>query len=884
MAKMRWCIALLGLILAVDGVLFASEPAKTTKVGPRQTIQLESGWQIQSSCKTKALGPAISTVGFHERDWLPTSVPSTVLAAQVTAGQFKDPFFGKNLLSIPGTDYPVGKIYANLPTTADSPYACSWWYRKTFTVPNSWTRSVWIRFNGINYRGNLWINGKQVANDQDIRGAYRRYDFDISKYIERGKPNAVAVETFIQSPTDLGINFVDWNPAPADKSMGLWRDVWLSESGPVTLQNPAVFTHFVDDQLSAAELSVVADLENHSDRVARSTVKGMIGAISFQQDVTLGSGEKKTVRFTASEFPQLKVQDPKIWWPAQYGKPELQQLKMSVSVAGSVSDAKALRFGIREVDGKLNDKGYLQFRVNRRNILIRGGGWSPDMFYREPAKRLQQELRYVRDMGLNTVRLEGKLGSDKLFDLADEMGILIMAGWCCCDHWEHWDKWAPEDLDIARASLYSQISRLRAHPSVFVWLNGSDGPPPANVESAYIDVLKERDWPNPFVSSAAARTTTVTGPSGVKMSGPYDYVPPEYWYLDKQKLGGAYGYNTETGPGPAIPSAEDVRRTLPKESWWPMDDVWNYHAGLGKFAQYNIFTAAMTSQYGAPTGLEDYTRKAQLMTYDGERAMFESYSANKYTSTGVIQWMLNNAWPSFIWHLYDYYLEPGGGYFGTKKANEPVHILYRYDERTVAVVNSSLSSLQGLTAYARVFDFAGKELYHNDQKLDLQPDASANLFAIPDQKGTTFLRLELKDAAGKTVSDNFYAVPEKIAELDWEKSNYFYTPAVHYADYRDLDAMPKTTLTASLRHDSASRATVTLKNDGNAVAFFVHARLVDPKTGLEATPVLWSSNFVSLLPGERRTMQVELPPSHVALELKVEGWNTTTRSTPSPRH
>jgi len=477
-------------------------------------------------------------------------------------------------------------------------------------------------------------------------------------------------------------------------------------------------------------------------------------------------------------------------------------------------------------------------------------------------------------MSLNTVRLEGKLGTEDIFNIADEMGVMIMAGWCCCDHWEHWDKWAQGDLAIANASLYSQISRLRAHPSVFVWLNGSDGPPPAEVESTYIATLKERDWANPFISSASTRATTVTGPSGVKMTGPYDYVPPEYWYIDKQKYGGAYGFNTETSPGPAIPSAMNVRRTLPKSSWWPQDDVWNFHGGLGEFAQFTNFNTGMKAQFGEAKDLDEYARKAQWMAYDGERAMFEAYSANKYTSTGVIQWMLNNGWPSFIWHLYDYYLVPGGGYFGAKKANEPLHILYRFDDRSIAVVNSELVAHDGLEASARLLDLAGKEVFSKKVPVTVGADAVTTLFAVPAEKGSHFLKLELKDKTGKTVSDNFYVVSDKLAEFDWEKSTFFYTPSPSFADYKDLDGLAKGAVAARLRWINPTRAEVHLSNGGKNIAFLLHAQIVKSSSGEELAPVLWSDNFVSLLPGENRILTVTLPSGNKGgSELRVDGWN-----------
>ena len=161
------------------------------------------------------------------------------------------------------------------------------------------------------------------------------------------------------------------------------------------------------------------------------------------------------------------------------------------------------------------------------------------------------------------------------------------------------------------------------------------------------------------------------------MTGPYEYVAPSYWLTTKPThppvnqggCGGAHGFNTETSMGPAVPPIESLRAMLAKDHLWPIDDCWNYHAGGGEFKDIHVFTDALNARFGPPPAPRTTRVKSQLMTYEGIRAMFEAYSRNKYTSTGVIQWMLNNAWPSMIWHLYDFYLRPGGGYFGAKKAH-----------------------------------------------------------------------------------------------------------------------------------------------------------------------------------------------------------------------
>ena len=837
-------------------------------------MPLRDGWKLQSGCVTNAGGAAISLPGFSTGDWIPTSVPHTVLGAQVDAGVYPDPFFGMNLRKIPGTDYPIGKIYGYLPMSDASPYRCSWWYRTEFGSPTPHGGLTWLHFNGINYRANVWINGKQLANANDVAGAFRAYDFDISSYLVGDQKNALAVEVFAQTEKDLGIDFLDWNPAPADKSLGLWRDVSLSSSGPVTLRNPFVSTRFVREDLSLAEFTIVADVANHSEHAVHGEVRGSIGAIQVQQPVDLAAGERKVVRFTAQQFPQLSVKHPQVWWPYQYGASPLHELHVAFVADGRESDAQNIRFGIRTVESALDEMGYRQFRINGQKILIKGGGWAPDMFYREPRERLRQELEYVRHMGLNTVRLEGKLGSDDLFELADEMGILIMAGWQCCDFWQKWDQWTPKDHQIAAASTHSQISRLRAHPSVFVWLNGSDEAPIPSVENEALAVLKERDWPNPVLSAAADRKSSITGATGVKMSGPYDYVPPEYWYLDKDKVGGAFGFNTETSPGPAIPEPSSIRRTLPQASWWPIDEQWNYHAGLGKFAQYNLFNDAMAATYGPAKDFEDYQRKAQLMAYDGERAMFEAYGANKYAATGVVQWMLNNAWPSFIWHLYDYYLVPGGGYFGTRKANEPLHVLYRYDDHGVVVVNSTLVPHHELQVTANQVDFAGRQLSAQQAKVDVAADAVVVALSVPPSNATSFLKLELHDAGGRLVSDNFYWIPARLAQLDWAKSTYYYTPAAPYADMRDLMQLPQVTLQASAQQGPSGEIRVDLRNNGNAVAFFVRVRALHNDSQEDIAPVFWDDNYVSLLPGESRRLSLRaVGLDGQSLTIAIDGWN-----------
>ena len=838
---------------------------------------LREGWTLQSACKIQADGAAVSTTAFHPQSWTEVTVPATVLAAQVAAGEFKQPYFGMNLRSIPGTSYPIGKNFSNLPMPDDSPYRCGWWYRKTFTVPADRGKTLWLRFGGINYRATLWVNGKQVADDKQIAGAYRTYEFDVTKDLIPGKENVIAVETFAPTETDLGINWVDWNPCPPDKDMGLWGPVDLVTTGPVSLRSPLATTHFTDASLSEADLSVYAELHNASVHTVHGIVTGTVAGIKIEQPVELAANESKTVAFSPEQFPQLRVRNPRVWWPYQMGEPHLETLTLSFTEGGHASNEQSVRFGIREITSELTDKGFRLFHINGKPILIRGAGWSQDMLLRQDPEKLRDELHMVRDMHLNTIRLEGKLETDDFFRLTDEQGILVFLGWCCCDHWEHWDKWQPGTLDIATASLRSQMLRLRSHASLLVWLNGSDNPPPANVESAYLAVESETHWPNPVISSASATPTTVTGKSGVKMTGPYDYVAPSYWLIDTGKYGGAYGFNTETSPGPAIPTLSSLKKFIPADQLWPPDATWSYHFGGGEFKDLNVFDEAMKAVYGAPKDLADYIRIAQTMSYDSERAMYEGYSRNKYTSTGVIQWMLNNAWPSMIWHLYDYYLDVGGGYFGAKKACEPLHVQYSYDDHSVYVVNSMYQPSSHLTVSTRIYDSNLRELFAKETELQTTADSSTNALTIPDSvfagsSPITFIDLTLKSNAGKTLSRNFYWVPSKLTTWNWPKTDYTHTPALEHEDLTALHNLPQARIEASAAKEGNGVA-VHLHNPSKTLAFQVAVAATRPD-GEDIVPTLWSDNYLELMPDESVTITATLPahaPEKYAIT--VSAWN-----------
>ncbi|PYT94677.1 MAG: glycosyl hydrolase family 2 [Acidobacteria bacterium] len=849
--------------------------------GPTNRTYLHKNWQIQSSCEAKATGDQISLAGFDPAAWHKADIPATVVGALVTDKTYPDPNYATNLDSFPGMSHSNKQLFANQDMPEGSPFRCSWWYRTEFPAPAGVEKNVWLNFLGINYRANIWVNGQKIADTNDVAGTYRAYEFNITKFLKPGTTNALALEIFAPDKGDLGITWVDWNPTPPDKNMGIWKEVFLTSSGPVALRNPFVASK-LDTDYKSAELTISAEVRNASKDAVKGVLHAELDGIALQQHVELAGSESKVAKFSPEQFPKLKLAHPKLWWPYQMGTPALNTAKLRFEIGKQVSDTASVTFGIRKVTSELTDKGHRLFKVNGRKVLIRGAAWAPDLLFRWSSARLDADLAYVRDMHLNTIRLEGRLDRDEFFDKTDKLGILVMPGWTCCDAWERWKNWNGDQNRVAAASLRDQITRLRNHPSVFVFLNGSDNPPPSDVEQMYLGIEKELDWPNPVVSSASEQRAQLSGESGVKMTGPYEYVPPVYWLADTQ-AGGAYGYNTETSPGPAIPPRESLEQFIPKEHLWPMDNMWSYHAGGERFTNVNVFTDGLTRRYGEAASLDDYERKAQAMTYDGERAMFEAYGRNKYTATGVIQWMLNNAWPSLIWHLYDYYLVPAGGYFGTKKACEPVHVQYSYDNNSVNVVNSTYEALKGMKISAKIYTIDAKEKASRDAKLDLAADSSTKAFELPAPEGlstTYFLKLQLHDAAGKVVSDNLYWLSTKPDTLDWAgRSDTVYTPQKDFGDLTGLNTLPKAkvTITKSTRSNGSNHwMTVSVVNNGEAVAFMLHPRLTRGKGGEDVVPVLWSDNYFSLLPGEKKSVIVQFDNSSLAgamPQLVVDGWN-----------
>jgi len=850
---------------------------------------------MQSADQLHADGSQISVSGFKANGWYPIQIPATVLAALVAQGEYPDLYTGKNLNAI-----PAGR------------FEQSWWYRCEFDVHGDRVpETTLLDCDGINYAANIWLNGRLIADSEQIRGAFRRFCLDVSNWIEQGG-NVLAVEVIPPCPGDFSTGFVDWNPPPPDRNMGIFRPVTLRHCRGVSIENPFVQTDLDTETLTQASLTVSAELCNHTDQVLAGTLRARIDTLVFEQSVTLAAGECKCVEFTPAEHSALRLDRPRLWWPHDLGEPHLCDLALAFHIGDVVSDTCQQRFGIRCVEDYFNGGGHRGFRINGREVLIRAGGWTDDMLLSDTPDKLEAQVEYVKHMNLNCIRLEGIWGTAQtLYDLCDQYGILMMVGWSC--HWEH-EQWLgrpvderfggivdAEDIELMARSWRDQVLWLRHHPSILVWTVGSDKVPHPDLERRYAQTFEQYDRTRPYLASTGGVgseqaiigseevVSDISGPTGVKMLGPYAYTPPIYWYEDTAR-GGAYGFNTETGPGAQVPVLDTLRKMLPSEDLWPINETWDFHCGLAEFSTLDRFCRALERRYGAPDTVEQFAYRAQILNYELIRPMFEAFRVNKGKATGVVQWMLNAAWPKLYWQLYDWYLMPTGALYGTKKACQPCQLIYDYAARSIVLANDNAYH-RDLRAHIHLLDVEAKELFKQTLQIEARADTVHTLLQVPalsDVSSTYFVDLRLCNDQGTRIANNFYWLSTQADILDdeakvdpWE----YYTPSKQYADFTLLNALAATTLQVQpeLRSKDDHRVlSVALKNTGTSLAFGIELQVKDADTDACIVPVFWQDNYLSLLPGESRTIACTFSSTQCAVTLEVRGWNIETTSCTTP--
>ena len=822
---------------------------------------ITDGWKIQSS---EIVGLDADALCMESAEWYDAKVPSTVLGTLTQHGLYADAFIGTNYDKVIDRD----------------DFKEPWWYVNDFSVPAlKEGQRVSLDFEGICYSAEVWLNGTQIASREEMTGPYRQFTFDVTDLISEN--NTLAVKLFRAEDGDFNVGFVDWNPRAADESMGIFRPVWVRYSDAVSLYNTAVKTKVDTETLRRAWLTVETTLKNASDAPVEGEITYTMEGRTYRHPVTLGANEEKTVTVGPDDAGMFNVKNPRLWWCHNLGSPEMYAMEVSFNVNGKQSDSEDVDFGIRQIGSYMTEEGHRGFLLNGKKVLIKGAGWTDDIFLRNPDERNEIELDYVKDMNMNTVRFENVWGtSQNVYDLCDRKGLLALVGWSCFWEWEVYSRTPndefgcikeEDDMEMIAQSWRDQILWLRNHPSIIAWYSGSDMLPRPALEQKYLDILEEVD-DRPYVGAAKALVSELTGPTGMKMVGPYDYQAPVYWY-SPEAPGGAFGFNTETGIGAQMPMKESIMKMIPADKLWPLGEEYDYHCTTAGEAMHSldVLKEVTEKRYGPSENLDQFLLKAHHLDFDGTRAMFEAFRVNVPRSTGLIQWMLNSAWPSLYWQMYDWYLVPTAGYWSVKKACEPQQLVYNYYDRHIYAVNDEAGSFD-LTAHAEIYDIDGKLTTQAQCDVTMPEGGPVKLFEIPQCEKVSFMFLTLKDKKGNEVARNEYCLSPVDDIHNWKRYNWIRIRLSQHADYKALADLGQATLNA-VASTEGETVKVKVTNTSDKVAFFVRMALKDAE-GQMVTPAFWNENFISLKPGESRIYTCRTgAPAQGQFNVELSGWN-----------
>lgn len=841
--------------------------ALAATAAPTSRTNLHSGWKVQSSARAGTDGSKLGDLS----EWYDATVPSTAMGVLCENG-----VYGPELLE--------GLNYKTIDRTQ---FDVPWWWTTTFEVPvPSEGDRVLLELDGITYRADVWVNGKLVAPAKDIYGTFRRHSIDITPYA--GKDNTLALLVYRAQGGEPNMGFVDWNPRPADENLGVFRPVWVHVvSGGVQLSDPAVKSKVNTSTLDEAWLTVEATLKNTSGKTVDGNLVARFDGRTLRRSVSLAPGETHTISVSASDDEALHIRNPRLWWTHNLGTPEMYSMDLSFEADGKTTDRTNVKFGIREIEDYFTDDQQRGFRLNGKPVLVRSAGWTDDIFLRNDSARNETEASYVRDMNLNSIRFENVWGtSEHIYDLCDSLGLLAFTGWSCQWEWPQYlgspcDKFGgistPEDMDLVAESLGHQVAWLRNHPSIAGWFVGSDMLPRPELEERYIKVLSKLDN-RPCITAAKQKISDLSGPSGTKMLGPYEYVAPNYWY-DPNAKGGAWGWNTETCIGAQFPQKESILRMIPDDQLWPAGEAWSYHCtGAEGMNSLKVIDGVIEGRYGGASSFDDYMRKAEWINYDGTRTMFEAFRARIPRATGIVQWMLNSAWPSLYWQLYDHYLVPTSAYYSLRHSNAPVQLIYDYGKRAVVAVNESAGTVKATASMERHAASGNGHGIIDSKEIIIEPYSVVDVFQVEDPAELQFVFLSLDSPTGKSISENFYVLSPEQDESDWEHGDWYIMPVKKHADYTGLSKLPEAVVKTSVeRHGDT--VYVTLQNRSDGVAFFNRLAAKD-KDGRLIAPALWSDNYFSLRPGQKKTVICRLsnPAEAHSATITLDGWNTKSKT------
>lgn len=833
------------------GGLLPRAAAMPEAAGERLTLS-GGGWQLQRASEVQAGGVEIASPAYKAEGWVRATVPGTVLTSYKNVGALADPNYADNQLMI-----------------SESFFNSNFWYRNEFQLPPSFKRDrIFLNFDGINWKANVYLNGKQVGR---LEGAFIRGKFDVTDCVKEGT-NVLAVEIIknahigaikeknkqstdfnggilgADNPTFHATIGWDWIPTMRGRNIGIWNDVFLTTTGKVTVQDPYVQTQFALLDTTQARLTAEVVVKNHDGKDVSGVLQGRVGDVTFEQPVQLKAGEERTVVFDADRFPQLQVKNPRLWWPNGYGTPYLYDANFTFKVGEEVSDARDFKVGIRQMTFN-EDGGVLNLYVNGRRFIGRGGNWGfseSNLNYR--GREYETAVAYHADMNFTMLRnWVGMIGDEELYDACDKYGIMIWQDFWLANPADGPNPYYP-DMFIANAEDY--VKRIRSHASIGLYCGRNEGFPPETIDKALRRIVKEEHPGMHYISSSA--DDVVSG------HGPYRMLPAKTYFTLET---GNDKFHSERGM-PNVLTYESFLRTYSPEGIWPQSDQWGMHDYTLEGAQgATSFNEIIATGYGQPESAKEFADLAQWVNYDGHRSLFESRSKNRM---GLLMWMSHSCWPSMVWQTYDYYFEPTAAYFAIKKASEPLHIQWNPATDEVEVVNYHAGLRPGLKARVQVLNMDATVAWEKEVTVDSREDTTEKCIKLEFPDGLSqvhFIKLVLEEN-GKAVSENFYH-RSKVEN-----------------NYQALKQLPKVSLRAQTQYDKGDdgewKAEVTVENRSDAPALMVRLNIVGDKDSKQFLPIFYSDNYFALLPGETKVVRVhwkDVDTRGNAPLLKVSGYN-----------